>query len=77
MSIPPLAGHLGLSDAPLYPILASFRHLLVQSQKGSPYGQYQGVEWRDGFDGVKELWGAAGGQLLRVFYEHLVVRPTG
>ena len=54
----------------LYPILASFRHLLVQSPQGAPYGQYRGVEWRDGFDGVKELWAAAGGQLLRVFYEH-------
>lgn len=54
----------------LFPILASFRFLLVQSPPGAPYGQYQGVEWRDGFDGAKELWSAAGGQLLKVFYEH-------
>ncbi|MXZ86929.1 MAG: hypothetical protein F4Z02_14905 [Acidimicrobiia bacterium] len=54
----------------LFPILASFRLLLVQSLQGAPYGQYQGVEWRDGFDSVKELWAAAGYQLLKVFYEH-------
>ncbi len=54
----------------LYPVLASFRLLLIQSQQGAPYGEYRGAEWRDGFESVKELWAAAGGQLLKVFYEH-------
>ena len=54
----------------LFPILASFRLLLTDEPGGEPYGTYPGVKWRDGFDGVMELWAAAGGQLLRAFYEH-------
>ena len=54
----------------VYPILASFRLMLVQGPDGEPYGSYRPVEWRNGFDEVMELWEAAGGQLLRTFYEH-------
>lgn len=54
----------------VYPILASFRLMLVQKGDDEPYGSYRPVEWRNGFDEVTELWEAAGGQLLRTFYEH-------
>lgn len=54
----------------VFPILGSFRRLLSKDPDGVPYGPYQPVKWRDGFDEVMELWNQAGGHLLRRFYEH-------
>lgn len=53
-----------------FPILASFRLLLVQDKTAESVGRYRPVMWRNDFDEVMELWEAAGGQLLRTFYEH-------
>ena len=54
----------------VFPILASFRLLLVEDSTAVPIGQYQPVKWRKDFGEAMDLWEAAGGQLLRTFYEH-------
>ena len=54
----------------VFPILASFRLMLVPNEVAVPIGDYQPVRWRKDFGEAMDLWNAAGGQLLRTFYEH-------
>ena len=68
--LPDMPSQRRLRRPAVFPILASFRLLLVQDEASAPIGAYQPVKWRNDFGQVMELWEAAGGQLLRTFYEH-------
>ncbi len=68
--LPDLRSSKRLRRPAVFPILASFRLLLIEDQTPAPIGEYRPVRWRNGFGEAMELWEAAGGQLLRAFYEH-------